>query len=107
MTKTEQLPIIIAQISIELSEPRMTTVRCPWPQFYTSHSHSRPPLSQDQQQDTVLNTRHISKPAALHRQALVVLLDFLFWMLLLERALKVLKRGAPRWTDPLAPVPRR
>ena len=81
MTKTEKLPVTIAQISIELSEPRMTTVRCPWPQFYTPHSHKRPPLSQDQQQDTVLNARHISKTAALHRQARVVLLVFLFWML--------------------------
>ena len=44
----------------------------PRPQFYTTHSHKRPPRSQDQQQDPVLTTRHIFKSAALHRQAQIL-----------------------------------
>ena len=53
---------------------------------------------------THLQTRHLT---VWLRFTLVVLLVFLFRVLLLERALKVLKRVAPRWTEPRASVPER
>ena len=94
-TKTKPLPLATAQVSIQAL--RATNV-----QFYTltqtpallpgSTAGSRP------QCETHLQTR-------LHRQAQIPV--FLFRILLLERTMKVLKREAPRWTEPGASVPRR